>query len=106
VLVLRVTRPEVHRPFRTPAVWVVAPLDMLVGVAMMLFLPVDTWLRLIVWLVVGLVLYLVYGVRHNGLGHELERQIKTRGLSPTDAPWRLECRHCASVADPPGPPSG
>jgi basic amino acid/polyamine antiporter, APA family len=67
VLVLRVTRPDAERPFRCPAVWVVAPLGILVNGVMMLFLPPATWVRLVVWLVVGLVIYFAYGFRHSRL---------------------------------------
>ncbi len=70
VLMLRVTRPEAHRPFRCPAVWIVAPLGVLVSLAMMFFLPLDTWLRLAVWLVIGIVFYLAYGLHHSTLGRE------------------------------------
>lgn len=86
VLVLRVTRPAVHRPFRCPAIWVVAPLGMLVNLAMMFFLPLDTWWRLVIWLGIGLVFYFLYGARHSTLKHALQRELQVQGLSPTDAP--------------------
>ncbi|MCU0962350.1 MAG: amino acid permease [Pirellulaceae bacterium] len=86
VLLLRITRPDVHRPFRCPAVYLVAPLGVLVNLAMMAFLPIDTWLRLVIWLALGLAIYLGYGYRHSRMGHELQRQMQTQGLSPTDAP--------------------
>jgi basic amino acid/polyamine antiporter, APA family len=86
VLVLRFTRPQAHRPFRCPLIFVVAPLGVLVNVALMAFLPLDTWLRLVVWLAIGLVIYFGYGYRYSRMGHELQRQMQTQGLSPTDAP--------------------
>ena len=67
VLILRFKRPEVRRPFRTPLVYVVAPLGILVNVTMMLFLPLETWLRLVVWLAIGLVIYFAYGYRNSSL---------------------------------------
>jgi APA family basic amino acid/polyamine antiporter len=67
VLMLRINRPDVHRPFRCPAVWLVAPLGILVNLAMMLFLPLDTWLRLIVWLALGMLIYFGFGIRHSTL---------------------------------------
>ena len=67
VLLLRIRRPEVARPFRCPAVWIVAPLGVVVNVLMMLFLPLDTWIRLFVWLALGMVFYFAYGVRHSSL---------------------------------------
>lgn len=67
VLMLRMNRPEVHRPFRCPAVWIVAPLGIVVNLAMMLFLPLDTWLRLVVWLLIGFVFYAVFGMHHSTL---------------------------------------
>lgn len=67
VLMLRISRPEVHRPFRCPALHVVAPLGIFVCLLMMLFLPLDTWLRLVIWLALGLVVYFLYGIRHSTL---------------------------------------
>ena len=67
VLVLRRLHPEMHRPFRTPMVWLVAPLGILFCGALMAGLPGDTWLRLIVWMVIGLVIYFTYGHRHSKL---------------------------------------
>ncbi|HEY1894695.1 MAG TPA: amino acid permease [Terracidiphilus sp.] len=65
VLVLRITQPEVERPFRTPAVYVTAPLGAASAVFLMSGLPLDTWIRLIVWMVIGLVIYFLYGARHS-----------------------------------------
>ena len=64
ILVLRVKAPDLPRPFRTPFVWIVAPLGMGMCLFMMAFLPMDTWLRLVVWTIVGLIIYGVYGMRH------------------------------------------
>jgi basic amino acid/polyamine antiporter, APA family len=65
VLVLRYTEPELHRPFRTPAVWVVAPAGVLSSAALMFGLPLDTWIRLGVWLIAGLAIYGLYGMSHS-----------------------------------------
>jgi APA family basic amino acid/polyamine antiporter len=75
VLLLRIRRPDAHRPFRCPAVHVVAPLGIVVNLLMMLFLPVDTWLRLVGWLVVGLCIYFGYSARHSVLGREMRGEI-------------------------------
>jgi APA family basic amino acid/polyamine antiporter len=74
VLLLRIRRPEAQRPFRCPAVYLLAPLGVAVNLLMMLFLPVVTWLRLIGWLLLGLVIYFVYGYRHSVLGKQMEGQ--------------------------------
>jgi APA family basic amino acid/polyamine antiporter len=66
VLVLRITQPEIHRPFKTPAVFVVAPIGAASAVFLMFGLPGDTWLRLAIWLIAGLVIYFFYG-RYNSL---------------------------------------
>ncbi len=67
VPVLRRTQPDLRRPFRTP--WV--PLVPILGVAtcvwLMLNLPVETWLRFVVWMAIGLVIYVAYGRRHSRL---------------------------------------
>jgi len=67
VFVLRFTDPEIPRPFRTPAFWLVAPLGVIFCGYLMYGLPVDTWARLIVWMAIGLVIYFTYGCRHSKL---------------------------------------
>src|SRR5882724_10376764 len=57
ILVLRRTAPNARRPFRTPLAWLVAPLGMVMCGAMMVWLPLDTWIRLAVWTALGLVIY-------------------------------------------------
>jgi APA family basic amino acid/polyamine antiporter len=86
VLILRIARPEIPRPFRCPLIYVVAPGGALVSLAMMAFLPLDTWVRLVGWLALGMVIYFLYGMRHSRAGQELARQLHQQGLSPTDAP--------------------
>jgi APA family basic amino acid/polyamine antiporter len=68
VIVLRSTNPNAHRPFRTPLVPLVPILGILICGYMMSGLPGDTWLRLIIWMVLGLVIYFTYGIRHSRLG--------------------------------------
>ncbi|MGA2893595.1 MAG: amino acid permease [Xanthobacteraceae bacterium] len=65
VLVLRIIQPQLERPFRTPVVYVVAPLGALSAIFLMCGLPLDTWLRLGIWLLIGLAVYLLYGMRHS-----------------------------------------
>jgi len=65
VLVLRRTRPDLPRAFRTPGVPVVPVLGVLACGWLMLNLPVETWLRFLVWMAIGLVIYLAYGRRHS-----------------------------------------
>jgi basic amino acid/polyamine antiporter, APA family len=67
VLILRITHPDQPRPFRTPAIWFVAPAGALVSFVLMLALPLDTWVRLAIWLIVGLAIYVSYGARHSRL---------------------------------------
>jgi len=64
VMVLRVRAPKANRPFKTPFVWVTAPLGILMCVFMMGFLPLDTWLRLAAWTAIGLIIYFLYSVKH------------------------------------------
>jgi APA family basic amino acid/polyamine antiporter len=68
VLYLRITQPEVDRPFKAPAVYFTAPMGVISAVALMVTLPRDTWIRLVVWMAVGLVIYFLYGARHSVLG--------------------------------------
>jgi basic amino acid/polyamine antiporter, APA family len=64
VLVLRRTHPEVERPFRVPRVELVAGLAIAGALALMAMLPLSTWIRLVVWLVVGLTIFFTYARRH------------------------------------------
>jgi APA family basic amino acid/polyamine antiporter len=67
VLVLRYTRPDIHRPFRVPFAPVTCVAGALVCIAMMSFLPPDTWWRLGIWSLIGLSIYAAYGYRHSRL---------------------------------------
>jgi APA family basic amino acid/polyamine antiporter len=65
IFVLRFTDPQIHRPFRVPAFWLVAPLGVGFCVFLMSGLPADTWARLIVWMAIGIAVYFLYGRRHS-----------------------------------------
>ena len=67
VLVLRHTRPELKRPFRTPFSPVVPLLGIGFCLYLMLSLPAETWWRFLVWLTAGLVVYFGYSRRHSAL---------------------------------------
>lgn len=67
ILVLRVRRPELPRGFRTPAVWIVAPLGILFSLALIWGLPFVTWARFAIWMVIGFVVYFAYGIRRSHL---------------------------------------
>ncbi len=67
VVYLRKSDGHLHRPFRAPAVPWVPALGAAFSVLLMVFLPWETWMRLIVWLVIGLVVYFCYGRWHSAL---------------------------------------
>jgi basic amino acid/polyamine antiporter, APA family len=67
IWVLRYRSPELHRPFRTPMVPLVPILSIVICGLMMYWLPKDTWLRLIIWMAIGLLIYFAYGKRHSKL---------------------------------------
>jgi basic amino acid/polyamine antiporter, APA family len=67
IVVLRKTRPEIERPFRTPFVPLIPLLGALICLVQMAALPLDTWLRLIVWMAIGFVIYFAYSYRHSKL---------------------------------------
>ncbi|WP_081511835.1 amino acid permease [Nocardia donostiensis] len=74
VLVLRRTRPDLPRGFRVPFVPVLPILAVLACLWLMLNLSVETWLRFVVWMVIGLVVYFAYGRQHSLLGKASSEQ--------------------------------
>jgi APA family basic amino acid/polyamine antiporter len=67
VVVLRCTDPDMERPFRTPLVPVLPIVSVLSCAGLMASLAVETWLRFLAWLLIGLFVYTVYGYRHSRL---------------------------------------
>jgi APA family basic amino acid/polyamine antiporter len=74
VILLRKRRPDLERPFRTPLVPYVPLLGILVFLLLMVSLPLDTWIRLVVWLLLGFAIYFGYGIRHSRLRARLPGQ--------------------------------
>src|SRR5512133_988310 len=65
VMVLRKSKPNIERPFKTPWVPVVPILGALICFVQMAALPLDTWLRLIIWMAIGFAIYFFYGIKHS-----------------------------------------
>ena len=86
VLVMRKTNPDAERPFRAPLVPLVPILGIVFCLTLMLSLPSVNWLRLAVWLGIGLVIYFAYGRHHSRLGQQLRHEIATHGVSPAGMP--------------------
>jgi basic amino acid/polyamine antiporter, APA family len=74
IIILRIKNPDAKRPFKTPLYWFVAPAGALSCFWVMTGLPGDTWLRLIIWLIIGFCIYFGYGIKNSRLR-------KTEGLS-------------------------
>jgi basic amino acid/polyamine antiporter, APA family len=69
VLAMRYINPTAHRPFRVPALWLVAPLGIASCLLLMLSLPSQNWYRLMGWMGLGLLIYFLYGRYHSILGN-------------------------------------
>ncbi|MGW7541968.1 amino acid permease [Streptomyces sp. NPDC054770] len=78
VIILRNTRPDLERSFRTPWVPALPIVSVLASLWLMLNLPAETWLRFAIWMVIGFVVYFLYGRSHSRLA-QAER-------TPADAP--------------------
>ena len=74
VMVLRKTNPEAERPFRTPLVPLVPILGIVVCVTMMASLPIESWERLAIWMLLGVVIYFVYGKKHSKIRAQVEAE--------------------------------
>lgn len=70
VMILRNTRPDLPRAFRTPWVPVIPILSVLACLFVMINLPVETWLRFLAWMGIGIVIYAAYGYRQSRLGRQ------------------------------------
>lgn len=68
VIVVRRTQPHAPRSFKTPFVPWIPAAGVVCCVSMMLFLPADTWIRLVMWMLIGLDIYATYGVTHSVIG--------------------------------------
>jgi APA family basic amino acid/polyamine antiporter len=82
VMGMRRLHPEIHRPFRTPFVWFVGPMGMIVCLAQMAGLPGDTWLRLFIWMAIGLCVYFGYGRRRSVLQNQERRRELEQAAAP------------------------
>ncbi len=81
VWIMRRKRPNLERPFKTPWVPFVPIMGIVVSLYMMVSLPLDTWLRLIIWLIIGMFIYFFYGRRHSIV--QQAAPTPTPGPSPT-----------------------
>lgn len=68
VLVIRKKMPDAPRAFKTPLVPFVPLMGIITCLFMMVFLPFDTWIRLLVWMLIGLHIYMSYGIKYSKLG--------------------------------------
>ena len=82
---LRRTAPERPRPFRVPFVPIFPILGVILCIALMLSLPVLTWIRFFVWLALGLLIYFLYSIRHSKLRHGIDTG-ETENTNPVIEP--------------------
>ncbi|WP_329185519.1 amino acid permease [Streptomyces sp. NBC_01428] len=86
VVILRHTRPDLHRAFRTPLVPWVPILSVLASLWLMLNLPAETWLRFGIWMVIGCAVYFLYGRSHSRLAGSQDPSPSTGGTPPAGPP--------------------
>jgi APA family basic amino acid/polyamine antiporter len=95
VLVMRRTNPDAKRPFRAPLVPFVPIAGIAICLLLMFSLPVENWWRLIIWLLIGFIIYFLYGRKHSVMAKErhMAHELSAHGLSPQ------------AIGDPDGRPS-
>ncbi|MFI1364247.1 amino acid permease [Streptomyces griseochromogenes] len=84
VIILRRTRPDLHRAFRTPWVPVIPILSVCASLWLMLNLPAETWLRFAIWMVIGFLVYFLYGRTHSRLARDGETAVGEVTRPPND----------------------
>lgn len=75
IWVMRKKMPRLNRAFKTPFVPLVPILGIATCLFMMVFLPADTWIRLVLWMIIGLDIYLAYGAKNSHLGNGTENRV-------------------------------
>ena len=70
VLILRRRKPDVKRVFKVPIIYLIAPLGVLTSVGLMCSLPILTWIRFLIWLDIGLIIYYFYSRKHSRLAEK------------------------------------
>jgi APA family basic amino acid/polyamine antiporter len=85
VIILRRSDPDRRRPFRVPFVPVFPILGVFMCFALMFSLPVETWIRFFIWLIIGLGIYFIYGVRHSKLRKGLDTGDTENVYPPIDS---------------------
>lgn len=73
IIILRKTQPDMPRPFKTPWVPLIPILGVLTSLGQMVFLPLDTWLRLLIWMAIGMAVYFGYGIKHSKVQQALRK---------------------------------
>jgi APA family basic amino acid/polyamine antiporter len=77
VLILRISKPELERPFKAPAIWFVAPAGALFNIGLMFFVRPDTWIAFLIWSSLGILIYFLYSKRKSNLNsHDFEESLK------------------------------
>jgi APA family basic amino acid/polyamine antiporter len=85
VLIMRRTNPNAERPFRCPLVPLIPILGILMCLLLMFSLPPANWVRLLGWLLLGLVIYFAYSRHHSFMKRYLAHEISAHGVSPAGA---------------------
>lgn len=85
VIVMRKINPDIPRAFKTPMVPLVPILGIITCLGMMVFLPLDTWIRLIAWMMIGLDIYLMYGISGSHIGRNEEIKTHKKSYRVTSA---------------------
>jgi basic amino acid/polyamine antiporter, APA family len=84
VIVMRRTNPEAKRPFRAPFVPLVPILGIFTCLLLMFSLPYENWVRLFIWLAIGLVIYFAYGRRHSVMAKYTLEEVAKHGAGGGD----------------------
>ena len=80
-MMLRYKKPELERPYRTPALYLVGTLGVSFNIFLMCFVRPETWVAFLIWGTLGIIVYFLYSKRNSNLEKNKDKELETKSFS-------------------------